>query len=117
MIGGRFAGRCEEPHGRQRHPLRLTVAPGAVDAASCRGRALLVGSVVASSRLVPATTEITLREGSRYRVQGDAAAVERLILDAARGSIMELAWLTEVESGERLGINPEAVVMLRAVGE
>jgi hypothetical protein len=28
---------------------------------------------------------------------------------------MELAWLTEVESGERLAINPECVVMLRAL--
>jgi hypothetical protein len=60
------------------------------------------------------TTEITLVDGARYRVEGDAKAVERTILDAARGSIMELAWLTEVESGEQLGINPEYVVMLRA---
>lgn len=61
-----------------------------------------------------ATTEITLTEGSRYRVEGDARTVERRILDAARGSIMELAWFTEVGSGEELGINPECVVMLRA---
>lgn len=60
------------------------------------------------------TTEITLVEGSRYRVEGEAKAVEGSILDAARGSIMELAWFTEVESGEQLGINPECVVMLRA---
>ena len=53
--------------------------------------------------------------GERYRVEGDAADVERLILNAARGSIMEFAWMVEVESGHRLGINPESVVMLRAV--
>ena len=62
-----------------------------------------------------ATTEITVLGGDRYRVEGDAKDVERLILDAARGSIMELAWMVEVETGERLGINPECVVMLRAV--
>jgi hypothetical protein len=39
--------------------------------------------------------------------------VERVVLDAARGSIMELAWLVENESGERIGVNPEHVVMLR----
>lgn len=57
-------------------------------------------------------TEITLVEGSRYRVEGEPKAVELSILNAARGSIMELAWLTEVDSGRQLGINPECVVML-----
>ena len=54
--------------------------------------------------------------GERYRVAGDAKDVERMILDAARGSIMEFAWLVEAETGERIGVNPESVVMLRAVG-
>ena len=61
------------------------------------------------------TTEITVAGGDRYRVEGDPEAVERVILDAARGSIMELAWLTEAETGERVGFNPECVVLLRAV--
>ena len=61
-------------------------------------------------------TEITVVGGERYRVEGDVKAVARLILDAARGSIMELAWLTEVETGESLGVNPECVVTLRAGG-
>jgi hypothetical protein len=60
-------------------------------------------------------TEITVFGGDRYRVEGEARDVERLILDAARGSIMEFAWLVEAETGERLGINPESVVMLRAI--
>ena len=59
------------------------------------------------------TTEITIVTGDRYRVEGDARDVERIILDAARGSIMQLAWLTDAETGEDLGINPEHVVMLR----
>jgi hypothetical protein len=61
------------------------------------------------------TTEITVITGDRYRVEGDTKDMERAILDAARGSIMELAWMVEVESGERIGINPECVVTLRAV--
>ena len=60
-------------------------------------------------------TEITILSGERYRVEGAARDVERLILDAARGSIMQFAWLTDVQTGESLGINPESVVMLRAV--
>jgi hypothetical protein len=62
------------------------------------------------------TTEIIVVGGERYRVEGDVKEIERLILDAARGSIMEFAWMVETETGERLGINPECVVMLRAVG-
>lgn len=54
--------------------------------------------------------------GDRYRVEGDARDVERIILDAARGSIMQLAWLTDAETGEDLAINPKHVVMLRAAG-
>jgi hypothetical protein len=60
-------------------------------------------------------TEITLVGGERHRIQGDVGEVERIILDAARGSIMELAWLTEVGNGQRLGVNPECVMTLRAV--
>lgn len=61
-------------------------------------------------------TEITVVGGHRYRVEGEAKDVERLILDSARGSLMQLAWLTEVQTGESLAINPECVVMLRSVG-
>lgn len=68
------------------------------------------------SRLMTSSTEITLVDGGRYRVEGDATAVEQTIVDAARGSIMELAWFNDAASGERLGINPDCVVTLRAVG-
>ena len=60
-------------------------------------------------------TEITVVGGERLRVEGEPRDIEGLILAAARGSIMELAWLTHAESGESLGINPEHVVMLRAI--
>jgi len=62
------------------------------------------------------TAEITLVTGDRYRVETDVKDVERMILDAARGSIMQLAWLVEAETGEDLAVNPDCVVTLRAVG-
>ena len=60
-------------------------------------------------------TEITLLGGERHHVNGDTREVERLILDAARGSIMELAWLTDAETAQPLGINPQHVMTLRAI--
>jgi hypothetical protein len=59
-------------------------------------------------------TEITLLGGERLYVDGEAKEVERLILNAARGSILELAWLTDAKTGEPLGVNPEYVMTLRA---
>lgn len=53
--------------------------------------------------------------GGRYRVEGSAKETEGLIIDAARGSIMQLAWLTEAETGERLGVNPEHVMVVRSI--
>jgi hypothetical protein len=62
-----------------------------------------------------AITELTITGGQRLRVEGDPHDVEAAILSAARGSIMELAWMTEADSGQRIGINPDHVLMLRAV--
>jgi hypothetical protein len=61
-------------------------------------------------------TEITLLGGERHRIEGDVKEVEQLILSAARGSIMQLAWFIDAQTGEPLGINPEHVMTLRAVG-
>jgi hypothetical protein len=61
------------------------------------------------------TTQITVLGGECYRVEGEAKDIERLIVDAARGSIMQFAWLTEAQTGESVAINPECVVMIRAV--
>ncbi len=60
-------------------------------------------------------TEITVLGGVRQHVEGDVKDVERRILDAARGSIMEFAWLTDAQTGEPVGVNPECVMMLRAL--
>jgi hypothetical protein len=61
-----------------------------------------------------ATTEIIVVTGDRHRVDGDVKHVERIILDAARGSIMQLAWLTDSETRSDLGVNPGHVVLIRA---
>jgi hypothetical protein len=61
------------------------------------------------------TTEITVVTGERHRIEGDVKEVERIIIGAARGSIMELAWVVVADTGERLAINPESVVTLRAL--
>ena len=64
----------------------------------------------------PATsaTEIIVVTGDRHRVDGDVKDVERIILDAARGSIMQLAWLTDSETRSDLAVNPKHVVLIRA---
>jgi hypothetical protein len=59
------------------------------------------------------STEIVLVGGTRCRVQGKADDVEKQILEASRGSLLELVWLTETESGQRIAVNPEYVVLLR----
>jgi hypothetical protein len=60
-------------------------------------------------------TEITLITGERYEIQGAIEEVESTILSASRGSIMQLAWLTERASNAPVGINPGCIVSLRAV--
>jgi hypothetical protein len=62
------------------------------------------------------TTEITIVTGERYRVDGTIKDVEQAVIGAARGSIMELAWLVEAETSTPIAVNPEHVVMLRSVG-
>ena len=52
--------------------------------------------------------------GDRYEVDGGPSDVEALIVGAARGSIMALAWLTEATSGRQIAVNPDHVVALRA---
>ena len=61
-----------------------------------------------------ARTEIIVVTGDRYCIDGDVKDVERIILDAARGSIMQLAWLTDAETRSDLAINPGHVVLIRA---
>jgi hypothetical protein len=64
---------------------------------------------------VTSITEITIIGGDRLQVQGDAKYIEAQILSAARGSILEFAWMTEATTGQQIGVNPDQVVLLRAV--
>jgi len=63
-----------------------------------------------------ATAELVLVTGETYRVEGRVKDVEQTILDAARGSIMQLAWLVDADTGNELAINPDHVVLLRVPG-
>jgi hypothetical protein len=53
--------------------------------------------------------------GERFTIAGEPLDVDKAIIAAARGSIMQLAWLEEAESGHEVGVNPAHVVSLRAV--
>jgi hypothetical protein len=64
-----------------------------------------------------ASTQITVVGDDRYRAEGTAKEVAQLIVDASRGSLVELAWFTETSSGRPLAINPEHVVGLWAGAE
>jgi hypothetical protein len=64
----------------------------------------------------PPTTDIAVATGDCYRVEGTVKDVERVVLDAARGSIMQFAWLVDAETGADLAINPDHIVTLRAPG-
>jgi hypothetical protein len=66
------------------------------------------------AQLATGTAEITLVTGERHCVEGNAKDVERTILDAARGSIMQFAWFVDVDTRADLAVNPEHVVLLRA---
>lgn len=60
-------------------------------------------------------TELILTGGQQLRVEGDAKRVETAVVSAARGSILELAWLTEAHTRLRVGINPDHVLMIRGL--
>jgi hypothetical protein len=55
-------------------------------------------------------TEILVVGGKCFRVRGAAAEVETKILEAARGSILELVWLEEAGAGTPVGLNPAHIV-------
>jgi hypothetical protein len=60
-------------------------------------------------------TEITMLGGHQIQVTQDPKAVEAAILSASRGSLMELAWITDATTNQPIGINPEHVLLLRAL--
>ena len=59
-----------------------------------------------------ATAVVVMVTGERYEVQGSPRDVESAIVAASRGSILQLAWMTEADSGRTIAINPLHVVAL-----
>ena len=64
-----------------------------------------------------ALTLVTMTTGERYEVDGSAESIEAAIVGASRGSIMQLAWLTEAGTGRSIAINPLHVVALAGSAE
>jgi hypothetical protein len=60
------------------------------------------------------STHIATNGGGSYHVDGAPQDVEAKLRDAARGSIVELVWFTDVPAGRRVAINPKYVVALHA---
>jgi hypothetical protein len=59
-----------------------------------------------------AVTTVVVVTGERYELQGSPKEIEAAIVGASRGSIMQLAWMTEAGSGRAIAINPLHVVAL-----
>ena len=60
-----------------------------------------------------ATTRLLLTTGEWVVVDGATDEVTRQLEDASRSTSGTLAWLEEFDGGERVGVNPSHVVMLR----
>jgi hypothetical protein len=59
-----------------------------------------------------AVTTVTMLTGGPYNVRGTPKDVEAQIVGASRGSIMQLAWLTEAGTEQSIAVNPRHVVAL-----
>lgn len=55
-------------------------------------------------------TDILVVGGQSFRVREAPEEVEVKVLEASRGSILELVRLTEAESGRSLALNPAHIV-------
>jgi len=62
----------------------------------------------------PATAVVVMMTGERYEVDGSPKDVEAAIVAASRGSILQLAWMTEADSGRSIAINPLHVAALES---
>jgi hypothetical protein len=62
----------------------------------------------------PPSTHIATNGGGSYHVAGAPEDVEAKLRDAARGSIVELVWFSDVPAGRAVAINPKYVVALHA---
>jgi hypothetical protein len=59
------------------------------------------------------TTRLLLATGDWLVVDGAAEDVTRQLEDASRSTTGTLAWLSEAEDGQAVGVSPRHVVLLR----
>jgi hypothetical protein len=59
-----------------------------------------------------AATTVVVVGGERYAIEGSPEEIETTIVGASRGSIMQLAWLTEAGTGRAIALNPVHIVAL-----
>lgn len=57
--------------------------------------------------------EIRTVNGNAIRVKGSLSEVEKELSDAARSGRSRFAWLTDADTGQRVGVNPDQVVSLK----
>lgn len=57
--------------------------------------------------------ELKTVNGDVIAVEGSLSEVEKELSDAARSGSSRFAWLTDKETGRRIGVNPDHVVSLR----
>jgi hypothetical protein len=60
--------------------------------------------------------EVRLLNGDVFVVEGTVDDVEAKLSDASRSGQSRLAWFTEHETGDSVGVNPAHVASLKASG-
>ena len=60
-----------------------------------------------------ASTTISLATGETLEVSGSLDGVAKLLEDATRSGAGTFAWVEEAASGERVGVRPSHVVLIR----
>lgn len=58
-------------------------------------------------------TDLNMANGERLTVNGTREEVEKTISDAARSGQTRLAWLTDADTDEPVGVNPAQVSTVR----
>lgn len=61
-------------------------------------------------------TDLSMANGERLMVEGTLEEVEKTLSDAARSGQARLAWLTDANTDEPVGVNPAQVSTVRVSG-
>jgi hypothetical protein len=60
--------------------------------------------------------DLDMANGERLVVDGTLEEIEKTLSDAARSGQARLAWLTDAETGDPVGVNPAQVSTIRSSG-